>query len=257
MIFEPDFTQRKYLSLCHTIQNFNYSFLTVREFLKLRDNSRLPKKCIIIRHDVDRWIHNSIKMAESEAKMGISSTYYFRYPSTFNSQTLLYIHSLGHEIGYHYENLSLNHGDEIKAMKEFEKYLSLFRALVPVDTICMHGDPLSPYDNRDLWKNVSIQKYGLIGEAYLSIPNLPYFTDTGRTWSGKLAIYDFMTEVKNDPNIISTDDLTSWIEKYSPATLYLTVHPERWAPDPFRFIASWSFDKMTNIMKRILQLYCQ
>jgi hypothetical protein len=254
MTLEPDFTLDKYISLCRIIQDLNYSFLSVRDYINLSYCATKPDKLIVIRHDVDRWITNSVRMAEAEKKMGISSTYYFRYPATYNSNIISYIHSLGHEIGYHYEDLSRNHGDDVQAIRDFRTHLNYFRSTVPIDTICMHGNPLSPYDNRNLWENYSIKDLDLIGEAYLSIPDLPYFTDTGRTWSGKRAFFDFMNEKKFIPNIVSTDDLMNWIKENSPPSLYITIHPERWAPNSYRFFASWSFDFLANILKGILRL---
>lgn len=45
----------------------------------------------------------------------------------------------------------------------------------------MHGNPLSPRDNRELWKKYKFKDFGIIGEAYLSIDfnEVSYFTDTG------------------------------------------------------------------------------
>ena len=37
------------------------------------------------------------------------------------------------------------------AICDFERNLRRFRKLYPVKTICMHGSPLSKWDNRDLW----------------------------------------------------------------------------------------------------------
>ena len=251
MVFS-DFTIIKYLQLCHSIQNQSYSFLTVSKYLELKSENLLPDKFVILRHDVDRWIRNSLVMAKKEYDTGITSTYYFRYPATFDPETIMVIHGLGHETGYHYEVLSKNHGNEETAIKSFIKELSAFRNITQVKTICMHGNPLSSFDNRDLWKKYNFTEYGIIGEAFLSIRDLPYFTDTGRTWSGKRAIYDSMPGLHSLQDVDNTDDLIKWIITTSPKGLYLTVHPERWAPDSLGYLKSRSMDLVVNSMKGLL-----
>ena len=37
-------------------------------------------------------------------------------------------------------------------VEDFRFYLDKFRNIYPVKTICMHGSPLSKYDNRLLWE---------------------------------------------------------------------------------------------------------
>jgi len=101
----------------------------------------------------------------------------------------------------------------------------------------MHGRPLSKYNNRDLWNVFRYEKYGIIGEAYLSFErnkeeDFRYFTDTGRNWSGKHSLKDVLrTESGKDDveNLVTTDDLIAWVKQGSGKNLYLTVHPERWS----------------------------
>jgi hypothetical protein len=69
---------------------------------------------------------------------------------------------MGHEVGYHYEDLSFAwaklkaqgaghraQGKELKkelaelGIESFKKNLEMFRSIVPVKTICMHGSPVS------------------------------------------------------------------------------------------------------------------
>ena len=47
-------------------------------------------------------------MAQLEADMGNRGTYYFRIvPESFDPQIIENIAELGHEVGYHYEDVSL------------------------------------------------------------------------------------------------------------------------------------------------------
>jgi hypothetical protein len=249
----PDFTLVKYRKFCQFLKDQGYPFFTIKEYLELKAAGRIPARFAIIRHDVDRWLHNSVRMAKEEQKMGIRSTYYFRYPATFQPVIIQSVSSLGHEIGYHYKVVSKNNGDLNRAMEQFIAELSYFRSFVQVHTICMHGNPLSPYDNRTLWNTHHFEDFGVTGEAYLSLSDLQYFTDTGRTWAGNRTIYDVLPGVMSKSKLTCTDDLISWIRSTSPPHLYLTVHPERWAPDPLRYLASWSMDLMVNIGKVLLK----
>ena len=56
---------------------------------------------------MDRLPGNSLKTALLENNFGIRATYFFRtIPQTFKPEIIKEIADLGHEIGYHYENLS-------------------------------------------------------------------------------------------------------------------------------------------------------
>lgn len=250
----PDFTLSKYRMLCQSLKELHYPFLTVKDYVELKKGGLIPERFVIIRHDVDRWPYNAIRMAEEEQKVGVRSTYYFRYPATFNPDSMQYLSTLGHEIGYHYEVVSKNNGDLEKSIDQFRRELSQFRSFIQIYTICMHGDPLSPYDNRILWDTYHFEEFGIIGEAYISLSELQYFTDTGRTWAGTRAIYDTLSTRMPMPSLTCTKDLISWIQSTSPPHLYLTVHPERWAPDHMRYMASWGMDLLVNIAKVVLKV---
>jgi hypothetical protein len=135
-------------------------------------------------------------MAELEHELGIQSTYYFRFPYTFKPDIIVKFHDLEHEVGYHYEVLSKANGDYEKAVELFEQELSEFRRIVDVKTICMHGRSLSRYDNRDLWKRYDFNEFGFVGETYLSIKDVNYFSDTGRSWNWENKMRDLMPKVR-------------------------------------------------------------
>jgi len=69
-----------------------------------------------------------------------------------------------------------------KAIKSFEINLSALRKIAPVKTICMHGSPLSKYDNRKIWEKYDYRDYGIIAEPYFDIDfnEVFYMTDKGR-----------------------------------------------------------------------------
>lgn len=244
-----DFTLEKYRELCCVLLG-NYKIYTVYGYL-----SQNPKgNAVVLRHDVDRKIQNSLKMAQLENEMGISSSYYFRYPSTFKPKCIKKIRDLGHEVGYHYEVLSRAKGDYEKAVRRFQYELGEFRNICEINTLCMHGSPLSKYDNRDLWKKYDFRDFDILGEAYLSLvdKSLVYLTDTGRNWGGKRSLRDAMPGARPVP-VETTDDLIAWIGASQNGRLYLTVHPERWASGNGERVLSFSQDAMINIGKVFLQ----
>jgi len=96
-----DFTFSVYKHLLVAVQPCGYSFQTFADF------TQSPKKrTIILRHDVDRLPDNALQMARLEHEAGIAATYYFRaVPESWDEEIILEIAGLGHEDGYHYENL--------------------------------------------------------------------------------------------------------------------------------------------------------
>jgi len=147
-ILDMDFTLNTYKRLLSALPACGYSFQTYFEFVQ-----DTKEKAIIMRHDVDRLPANALQVARLEHEMDIGATYYFRVVSqSWDESIIREIAGLGHEIGYHYEDLSMCKGDMERAIMNFKSNLARMRKLVPVSTICMHGSPLSSIDNLDLWK---------------------------------------------------------------------------------------------------------
>ncbi len=178
-----DFTLKRYISLLKALLKAGYIFQPFGEFLE-----KSKERVIILRHDVDALPGNSLKTAMLEHELGIRGTYYFRIVRQSNKPDIIRrIAGLGHEIGYHYEDMALCRGNIPEALKSFEKNLAYFRQFYPVKTICMHGSPLSRYDNRRLWDTYSYRDFGITGEPYFDInfSRVLYLTDTGRRWDGE------------------------------------------------------------------------
>ncbi|MBN2239590.1 MAG: hypothetical protein JW712_07440 [Dehalococcoidales bacterium] len=253
-----DYSLSKYSSVCHAINNANYSSVTFTEFLSAKTSH---DKTIILRHDVDRKIGNALEMAKLEYEHNIKSTYYFRMnPSTFVPKIIHEIELLGHEIGYHYEVLDKAKGNYSLAYDIFIKELNEIRKVADVKSICMHGNPLTKWDNRDIWGKYRFQELGVVGEAYLSISDVIYLSDTGRTWNSKYKIKDWLP---NNPNkeimkisnsVNTTDDLIRLINTNKNFPLYILTHPERWNDQPFSWIVSYTVDSSVNLVKTLIRL---
>ncbi len=245
-----DFTMDKYCKVCISLLDNQYVPVTVASYL---EGKYLEDRTVVLRHDVDRRKGNALKMARLEKALGIHSTYYFRYPYTFDRSLIKSIADLGHEVGYHYEDLSKTKGDYSKAIQLFEEDLSRFKEISDIRTISMHGDPSSPYDNRDLWKKYNFHKYHLIGDASLSLNNIFYLSDAGRTWNRNLKIRDYTMSNVEFPIIYDTDNLIEVINNKNYNTLYLSFHPERWSSNGFDWIFSFFSDFVFNVGKFVLR----
>jgi len=254
-----DFTLDKYRQLCEAIINAQYTVLTVEACLTRRNP---PQKFIVLRHDVDRNPDRALQMAIIENRFGIKASYYFRYDKkVFQPYIVSEIAKLGHEIGYHYETLDRAKGNYDKAIQMFEHELEEFRKIAEIKTICMHGNPLTKWDNRDLWTKYDFKNFGLIGEAYLSFDNITYLSDTGRTWGSKYKVKDWLPSItsgdkeKSGDNVVdSTDDLVHLIDSGHLKSVYLLAHPERWSNSLIGWITSLMLDTGVNLAKQMLTL---
>ncbi|KTG08689.1 hypothetical protein AUR64_18670 [Haloprofundus marisrubri] len=221
-----DFSIRQYERLLDAALAGGYEFLTVRDYL-LTDENELPERFVIMRHDVDRRAELSYAMANAEAVRGISATHYFR-TYTFDGPEARRLVDMGHEVGYHYEDLSKTRGDVDAAHERFAENLEAFRAFVPVDTVCAHGSPLSPQHNASMWEDgPSLESYGLMGEGAYSIDtgrnstdDLRYISDTGRDWN---------VEVDGWGTLHSTDGVAEMLEAGGHPHIYVLAHPGRWS----------------------------
>lgn len=178
-----DFTLKSYQSLVLAFQQAGYQFQTFEEMMTAPSETKM----VVMRHDVDELAWNALNMARLENQLGIRATYFFRIVKQSNvPEVIEEIVRLGHEVGYHYEDLALAEGDEKKAIETFKENLAYFRKYYPVRSVCMHGSSTSKYDNRLLWKNHSFASFGIVGEPYFSVnfDKVFYLTDTGFAWDG-------------------------------------------------------------------------
>jgi len=145
-----DFTIKQLPDLYKALQSQGFSFISVSDILQ---NKEISLKYIILRHDVEKYYENALEFARIQNELGIRGVYYFRISGKFfKADIVRQIVSLGHEVGYHYDDLTQCKGNYDLAIKRFEKNLNMLREIAPVKTICMDGSPLSKYDNRNLWR---------------------------------------------------------------------------------------------------------
>jgi hypothetical protein len=250
-----DFTLDKYRDLCQSALKCGYEVMTVSAYIR---NTGIDKNVLVMRHDVDHYPGRALRMAILEQSQGIKSTYYFRKPSFSQPNIIKAIADMGHEIGYHYEALDEAKGNYELAINLFKLRLEQLRKIAKVETICMHGNPLTKWLNRDLWNKYDFRELGLIGEAYLSLKDIHYLSDTGRKWDMSRKFKDFLpfglsSQDLNVRNIVTTDDLIKLIQSGRFQRICLTVHPERWSHN----LTTWFIDQMNdtarNMVKAVLR----
>lgn len=252
-----DFTLSTYKQLLQELRKANYLFLTLAQYCSIKN---LPECFIILRHDVDRTPKNSLKTALIEAGLKIKSSYYFRIGKQSNKPEIIkQIVELGHEIGYHYEDLAMANGNYQKAIKTFKNNLEYFRKFYPIKTMCMHGSPLSRVDNRDLWKVYNYRDYGIIGEPYFDIDfnRVLYLTDTGRKWNGaSVSIRDKVNSNFNY-NFKTTDEIILALKNNElPNQIMINIHPHRWTDSFIPWTKELIGQNIKNIIKsKIVKLH--
>jgi len=309
-----NFTVKTLKELLDSLQSDGYLFVSVSDYLKIVNNIT---KQIILRHDVDACPLNSLGTARMEHELGIRGTYYFRMvPGSYDEAVIREIAGMGHEIGFHYETLSQISnrlsktgyrlpviGYRFDSMEEeerldmayqmFAENLDKLREIVPVETICMHGSPLSRFDNREIWKKYDYKELGIIGEASMDVDfsKVAYYTDTGRRWDGaRMSVRDKITTRNSDgetkrhkgfrisdfgfrnsdfkvqvdknsmekrfPNYHSTFEMIKAVENGTfPEQAMITIHPQRWNDAVIPWIKELVWQNVKNVGKWLLVKY--
>jgi hypothetical protein len=291
-----DFSISTYKLLLKTLLKQGFSFSSLNSI------PGSTQKSIFLRHDVDLHPDRALKTAFIEREMGLKGSYYFRcVPESFDEEIITQINSLGHEIGYHYEDLSLmaqrrTTNDKRQTEREiadlgiesFARNLERLRSLVPVNTICMHGSPLSRWDSRLLWKYYDYKDFGIESEPYFDVDfsEMLYLTDTGRRWNGEgVSVRD---KALGDRREAEGEDLfDNWVRKPIPGSLMnmteksiefqskynfrstkhiiqaanrgelpnkimMTFHPQRWTDKPLPWVKELVWQNVKNVGKYFL-----
>ena len=257
-----DFTLKKYRELLQTFKQNGYLFMTYADYCEQK-NLGLPDRFVIFRHDVDAKAENALQIAKIEVAEDVRATYYFRVVSQSNKADIIRnIAVLGHEIGYHYEDMDICNGNIVKAAEHFVKHLEFFRQYYPIKTVCMHGSLRSRFDNKDLWRAIDYHDFGIIGEPYLDteFDHIFYLTDTGRRWDGyRVSLRDKVPQQtiwhKEGLSFHHTDDVIHALKENRFSAfkgLLVTTHPQRWTDQP----TAWLKESLLQTIKNGIK-YCK
>ena len=263
-----DFTLKIYRELLATLKECGFDFLSLREFME-----GTAEKIVVLRHDVDLVPENALITAMIEHSHGIKGSYYFRaVPKSFDREVIEKIHDLGHEVGYHYENMDAvgrkkkcnlresSNGIALRdhidaAWEDFRINLEMLREIVPVDTIVMHGSPRSRFNNLDLWMHHDYRQLGIIGEPYMDIDfsRVFYLTDTGRRWDGgRVSMRDRVEsgQAWNGLCFRHTRDIinAAW-QGLLPSKIMINVHPQRWTNSFIPWAKELVWQNIKNVVK--------
>lgn len=248
MDFKPYLLPKLYSSL----KEQGYVFITFKEYLEDKNQ----KKFVILRHDVEKQYQNALKFAEIQHGMGIRGSYFFRMSDYFDEDVIRKISELGHETGYHYDDLSKCHGDFDKAINRFENNLKKLRNITDIRTISMDGSPRSKFDNRRLWDKYDYGDYGILGEPYFDVDykEIKYLTDTGRRWNGhKFIVRDKVKDGSSFEDLRHTQDMINFVlEGKLPDKLLITFHPQRWTDNRFMWARELIWQNLKNQIKWLM-----
>ncbi len=243
-----DFSLNVYQKLLDALQEASYAFQTFSDYLQ-----RPEARSVMLRHDVDDRKLHSLAFAKIQHAHGIRGTYYFRMvPQSFDEGVIREIYDMGHEVGYHYEDMDFANGDPAAAIQFFEKHLEKLRAVAPVTSICMHGSPRSQYDNKDVWKHYDYRQYGIIGEPYfdLDFEEVFYLTDTGMRWDGHRFSVRDKVKTNFDFTFRTTDQIIASLQRRElPPKIMLNFHPQRWTDDQLLWWREKKSQQLKNMVK--------
>ncbi len=164
-------------------------------------------------------------------RLGVRTSYYFRaLPCSFVPEVIESIHSLGHEVGYHYEDWSLARFDKEKAIRLFSDNLGRLRKLVPSRRLPCMAVRSRGGSNLTIWKHCDYRDWGVI-DAIESIDyrGFAFFTDAGRTFGTTGAnLRDYLRNEDRIGGVNSSDDLVNFLKDRRYARVHIGIHPERW-----------------------------
>jgi hypothetical protein len=252
-MFSRDFTFEKYESLLNALVRNGYCS---RIPFGPSGSSAVPEgvRAVILRHDVDRPSPLTLRFAELEHRLGWPSIYYFRaWGGRFEEDAVSRVAHLGHEVGYHYETLSRAGGNLKKAFDLFRVELAALRRLAPVKTACMHGAPLSRWDNRMLWESYDYRRLGIEFEPYfdLDFKAVLYLTDTGRRWDGERFSVRDRVQTGFRLKMRTTDEVIETLNRREmPSELMINCHPHRWDGRAAPWLKELFWQNAKNLVKR-------
>ena len=144
-------------------------------------------RCVILRHDIDNDIEKAVEMASLERDGGVVSTYFVLLTSDFYNifsqkaiKGLKKIHSLGQEIGLHFDEMQ--YGDNIEGTQELCEKIRWEAGLLgeavgcPVRVVSMHR-PSQAVLASNLQIPGMINSYGRI-----YFQEFKYLSDSRRRW---------------------------------------------------------------------------
>lgn len=174
-----EFTYKDYWEFLSLLRERGYPFRNYHDYENV-------SRCVILRHDIDTSLSQAVKLAELEAEEGVQSTWFVLLRTDFynvfsraGTKALERIHSLGHEIGLHFDEASYVPAlqpDEV--VQSIIKECGLLSALLetPVSTVSMHR-PSKATLEADYQIPGIVNSYGRV-----FFRDFKYLSDSRRRW---------------------------------------------------------------------------
>ena len=174
-----NFTLKHYEEICNIIAKSQYKVCFFNDcFLNFNN-------ILVLRHDVDQSLEQSLKIAIIENRYDIKSTFFLWLKSPFYNifekkyTDIIYnIIKLGHQIGLHFDESAYKIESEIDLNKFIEKETSLIRNYfnINIHAVSMHR-PSRWILNNNIKFNNYINAYG---KEFFE--EFKYFSDSRRQW---------------------------------------------------------------------------
>lgn len=174
-----NFTLKHYEEICNIIAKSQYKVCFFNNY------SSDFRNILILRHDVDLSLEQSIKLAKSENKYNIKSTFLIWLRSPFYnifekkySDIIYEIISLGHQIGLHFDESVYKIENEKELNKFIEKEINLVKTYFDINiyAVSMHGPSKCLLNN-----DVKLDKYINTYEKRF-FKDFKYLSDSRRQW---------------------------------------------------------------------------
>jgi len=174
-----NFTLKHYEDICNIITKSQYKICFFNNY------SSDFKNVLILRHDVDQSLEQSIKIANIESNYNIRSTFFIWLRSPFYnifekkySDIIYEIINLGHQIGLHFDESSYKIENEIDLNNYIEKEINLIQTYFNINiyAVSMHR-PSKWLLNNDVKFDKYINTY-----AKRFFRDFKYFSDSRRQW---------------------------------------------------------------------------
>lgn len=133
-----EFTYSSYENLLRLFRKNGYYFSSYH-------NYNAYERPVIIRHDIDLDIEKAVILAELENSLEVSSTYFVLLTSKFYNvlasdsvRLIKRIHSLGHEIGLHFDETQYEiNNDRVKLKKCVDNEISIMKRALGITIRCL------------------------------------------------------------------------------------------------------------------------
>lgn len=174
-----NFTLKHYEEICNIITESQYKLCFFNDDFDDLEN------LLILRHDIDQSLDQSIKIAKIENKYNVKSTFFIWLRSPFYnifekkySDIIYEIISLGHQIGLHFDESSYKIENEIDLNSYVDKEVNIIKSFFNLDiyAVSMHKPSKWILDN-----DIQLKNYiNVYSKIYFK--EFKYISDSRRQW---------------------------------------------------------------------------